>query len=186
MKSKWTQQEVNYLQENVGIMKLSSIAKKLERSEQAVLSKMKRLGISNTKAQTGYLTTYELAALLKIDPSTIRGWIANHGLQYKKRATRTKRKCYFISPEDFWKWVELNREKIDFSKIEHQSIVPEPDWVEKERANAKPSVYKVWSVKEERKLMLLFSQGCTIKEVAGQLNRSIVSVQRKFQRLESC
>ncbi|RFU66578.1 helix-turn-helix domain-containing protein [Peribacillus glennii] len=186
MRKNWTEAEITFMKENVGIVKLSTIARQLERTEQALLSKMKRIGISNTKAQTGYLTTCELAKVLKVDPATVRGWISRHGLSCTKKATRMTKKFYLIHPEDFWKWAEVNRKKLDFSKIEYQSIIPEPSWVALERKKEKPVNYKAWSVKEEKKLLMMFSEGYSAKEVAGRLNRSIVSVQRKYGRLEGC
>ena len=39
---------------------------------------MKRLGLSNTKLQTGFLTIGELAKVLKVDRNTIRWWIKRH------------------------------------------------------------------------------------------------------------
>ncbi|WP_142383608.1 helix-turn-helix domain-containing protein [Bacillus sp. V5-8f] len=184
MRKNWTEVEIEFLKEQVGIMKLSTIARQLGRTEQALLSKMKRIGISNTKAQTGYLTTYELAKALKVDPATVRGWISRHGLNCTKKITRTTKKFYLIHPEDFWQWAEVNREKLDFSKIEYQSIIPEPCWVAGERKKEKTANYKAWSIKEEEKLLVLFSEGYSAKEVAGRLNRSIVSVQRKYGRLK--
>lgn len=180
----WTEEEINFLKDNVGNMKIATISKKLNRSEQSIQNKLKRLGISNTKAQTGYLTTYQLAKLVQKDATTIRGWITRHGLKSTKKTTHSSRQFHFIHPEDFWKWASENKEKVDFSKIEPQTIIPEPSWVEKERTKENPISYKIWSIKEEKKLKMMLTEGYSIKEVAGKLDRSIISVQRKYERLE--
>ncbi|OLO26151.1 hypothetical protein BTR23_24150 [Alkalihalophilus pseudofirmus] len=180
----WTNEEVNFLLENAGTFKLSTIAYKLNRSEHATLCKMKRLGISNTKEQTGLLTTTELELLLRVDRSTIRRWIIEHGLKCLKKTTRSNKKFYLIHPSDFWDWAYENRERVDFSKIEYQSIVPEPDWVNKERTKEKKTNYKQWSTNEEKKLQNLILQGTSFDEVANTLDRSITSVKRKYERLK--
>lgn len=180
----WTEEEIDYLKDNVGTIKLTTMSKKLNRTEGSIQNKLKRLGISNTKAQTGYLTTYELAKLIQKDATTVRAWITKHGLNCTRKTTRSSRQFCFIHPEDFWKWAYQNCEKIDFSKIEAQSIIPEPCWVDKERQRENPTIYKNWSIKEERELKMWMNEGCSLREVAGKLNRSVISVQRKYERLQ--
>ncbi|MBO1514004.1 DNA-binding protein [Metabacillus bambusae] len=180
---KWTEEEIDFLKDNVGNMKLATLSKKLNRTEGSIQNKLKRLSIFNTKAQTGYLTTYELANLLQKDPKSVRGWITKHGLKSTIKTTHSSRQFSFIHPEDFWKWAESHKEKVDFSKIERQSILPEPAWVEKERKRENPTTYRVWSIKEEKQLKMMLTDGYSIKEVARKLNRSPISVQRKYERI---
>ncbi|MFV8829001.1 hypothetical protein [Alkalihalobacterium sp. APHAB7] len=189
-RTKWTEEEVFYLTESVGKYTLSTIAQKLGRSETAVLMKMKRLGIANTRSQTGLLTTLELANLLKINSSSVRRWINEHGLKCTKKKTRTKRSYYFIDPEDFWEFAFQHREKINFSNIEPRTILPEPDWVAQERKKPQKSKqvkgYKRWTPQEEELLKkYLFEEGYSIAKAAKTLDRSILSVYRKFIRASS-
>jgi hypothetical protein len=179
----WSASEIEYVKQHVGIFKIQTIADKLGRSEQSVLNKMKKLGLSNTKNQTGYLTTNELSDILKVDRTVIRGWMKRHGLTYIKRATRTTKKFYLIHPKDFWEWAEKHQEKIDFSKIEANSIVPEPAWVNKQRKIKKKPSYKVWSTKEEKLLLQMRLEDMSVKRAAQILGRSEVSIQRKYDRL---
>ncbi|MEK5389813.1 DNA-binding protein [Margalitia sp. FSL K6-0131] len=179
----WTDEEILFLKENVGKMKIETVSQKLNRSQGSVISKMKRLGIAYTKNQTGHLSTYQLAELLSVDRNTIIGWMKRHGLKFTKKVTRTTKSFYFIDPIDFWKWAERNREKIDFSKIECNTIAPEPEWVRHERNCRKEEHYKVWSVKEERVLEMMVLSGYSYSEVAKRLSRTKTSVQRKYQRM---
>jgi hypothetical protein len=66
----WSNSEVGFLQSHVGIMKVDSIAKQLNRSVTAILIKMKRLDIGNTKNITGGITGSELARMLGVDSKT--------------------------------------------------------------------------------------------------------------------
>ncbi|MFV8828988.1 hypothetical protein [Alkalihalobacterium sp. APHAB7] len=187
-KKKWTEEEVFYLTESVGKYTLSTISERLGRSETSVLMKMKRLGIANTRSQTGLLTTLELAKLLKINTSSVRRWITEHGLKCTQKKTRSKRFYYFIDPEDFWEFAFQNREKIDFSKIEPRTILPEPDWLAQERKKSQQSKkikkYKRWTTQEEELLKRLVNEDeYSIRKAAKKLDRSIISVYRKLIRI---
>jgi hypothetical protein len=184
LKRYWTEEEIQYLEENVGKIKVSTIAQNLNRTENAVLVKMKRLGLSNTKEQLGLLTIGGLAKLLKVDPNTVRGWVKNHGLPCHKKVTRNQKRFYFIDPTDFWIWAEKHKEKIDFSKIEKHSIAPEPEWVDKERTKKKTTNYKSWTTYEIRVMVDLLKNGANYKTVGEKLQRSPISIERKFKRLQ--
>jgi len=67
--------------------------------------------------------------------------------------------------------------------IEPKSILPEPEWFQAEMDRTKVIKYKVWTVKEEKELILMFSDGCSAKVAAKRLNRSVYSVFRKSRRL---
>lgn len=182
-KRAWTFEEIEFLKDNVGRMKISTISNQLDRTETAVELKIKRLGLSNTKSFTGQLTMHELATLLKIDPKSVKLWIDNHGLKYTRKATRNTRKFYFIKPEDFWEWAKNHKEKVDFSKIEKQTIVPEPAWVEGERSKQKRVNYRAWTTVEIHSMIELVSTGTTFTDIGKRLNRSPISIQRKYQRM---
>ncbi|PLR76909.1 hypothetical protein CU633_13470 [Bacillus sp. V3-13] len=130
---RWTTEEVDYLKVSVGNKKVPVIANQLRRTEKAVIAKMKRLGISQTKSHTGMLTMNELAKHLHVDPNTVKNWIDNHHLKSSVKITRTTRKFTFINPEDFWEWASEHKSKINFQKIDAHAILPEPKWVENER-----------------------------------------------------
>lgn len=187
MRKEWTDEEVEFLKENVGKYKLPTLASMLGRTEVSVLSKMKRLGISNTKEHIGLYTIGELARLLDVDRKTVQGWVERHGLRVVRKVTRFKKHFYFVDTKDFWDWAKENKEKIDFRKIEPNSIPPEPDWVKEERRKNftyKKRVYKKWTTKEDKKLQQLVMSGLSYKEIGEILGRSSISVERRFKRLQ--
>lgn len=179
----WTQKEINFIKENLGTMKVPTMAQHLNRTETAVLLKMKRLGLSNTKSFTGQLTMHELSNLLKIDSKSVNLWMKNHGLKFTKKATRNTKQFYFIKPEDFWDWALHNKERVDFSKIEPNAIVPEPEFVREERGNSKSTNYKSWTTKEINIMFGLISSGNTFSDVGKRLDRSSTSIEKKYYRL---
>lgn len=182
MNKYWTAKEIDFLKENIGKTKISVIAEKLDRSETAVILKMNRLGIGNTRDQTGLITIGELAKPLGVDRNTIQGWIERHGLPVKKKVSRLTKVFTFVDSESFWNWAKINQDKIDFSKIERNSIPPEPKWVEALRFDNKnyhKKNYKTWTTNEVIMLREMREKGLRIEEIAHRLGRSVISVEKK-------
>ncbi|MBP2242225.1 DNA-binding CsgD family transcriptional regulator [Cytobacillus eiseniae] len=187
MRKEWTEAELLFLEDHIGMYKLSTIANRLNRSYESVRVKMKRLGLSNTKQHTGLVTIGELATILKVDRTTICEWTKKHGLTYLRRTTRESRQFYFIHPTDFWEWASEHKEKVQFSKIEPQTLLPEPDWVAIERQKDKNLIkrrsYQIWTTKEDNTLLELRNQGHTFKEISVKMDRSMNSVARRYERI---
>jgi len=183
----WTNDEIKYLKENVGYVLVETMAEYLGRTETAVIIKMKRLGLANTKEQLGLLTIGSLATLLGVDRNTVENWTVNYQLPCKKRKCRNTRTFYFIYPEDFWIWAYKNTDRIDFSKIARHSIPPEPDWVESFRRRKVTPIgnyYRSWTYKEEQQLLKLRRMGLSFEAIGEKLGgRTSISVDRKYGRL---
>lgn len=187
MRQEWNNEEIEYLKEHIGFRKISIIAQNMGRSYESVRIKMNRLGMSNTKSQTGLVTMGELAKLLKVERNTIKGWVERHGLSCMKKITRNSKRFYLIHPSDFWKWAETHKEKVQFSNIDSQVLLPEPEWVDEERRKdrqiVKKKVYKNWTTKEDQRLLELRKKGLTYAEVGLRMNRSSISVERRYKRI---
>ncbi|WP_313803462.1 helix-turn-helix domain-containing protein [Cytobacillus sp.] len=187
MRKVWSDDELLFLEDNIGMYKVSTIAQKLERSYESVRVKMTRLKISNTRQHTGLVTIGELAAILKVDRATVRAWTKKHGLPFSQKITRQSRKFYFIDPSEFWNWAAFHKEKIQFSNIDPQTLLPEPEWVAEERAKdqyiTKKKTYQTWTTKEDDKLLALRSQGYKFKEIGMLMNRSAISVERRHKKI---
>lgn len=187
MRREWKTEEVNYLQDTVGMYKLTTIAQKLNRSFDSVTMKMNRLGLSNTKMQTGLITLGELAKHLKVDRNIVAWWAQKHNLPSIQKVTRRSKKYYLIDPADFWKWAKKNKDKVQFSDIDPFTILPEPDWVAEERKKdnqtSKKRSYRTWTTIEDQKLLELRESGYTFKKIGERLNRSINSVEHRYKRI---
>ncbi|MEC1759868.1 DNA-binding protein [Schinkia azotoformans] len=182
----WSQEEIDYLYENVGKVNLHTIAQNLQRPLNGVHIKMKRLKIGNTKEQLGLFTTGTLAQVLKVDRKTVEHWIDYHDLPFKKKKTCKTRSFYFIDPNQFWIWAFEHQERIDFSKVEVNAIPPEPEWVNTlryQKREIKGNYYRSWTTKEEKALLELRSQGQTFKSIGKVLDRTPISVEIKHGRL---
>ncbi|MDQ0214919.1 DNA-binding transcriptional MerR regulator [Oikeobacillus pervagus] len=189
MSKQWNLDEIEYLEENIGFYKVSTIAEKMGRTYESVRIKMNRLGIANTKQQTGLVTIGELANILKVERNTVKWWTQKHGLPYRKKITKKSKIFYFIDPTKFWTWAEKNKSKIQFLNIEPQSLPPEPDWVAEERRNErekkvrKKRVYQQWTTKEDQTLLELRNEGLTYAEIGEIMDRSVNSIVRRYKRI---
>lgn len=182
---RYAAEDLKTLREWVGNYPLSSIAKKLNRSTTSIEVKITRLGLSNTKSESGLITAGELAKIIKVDRNTVMGWILRHELKSRKRITRHKKVFTFIKIEDFWSWAEGNKEKVGFKKIPVNSLPPEPEWVSKERRKNIGEIhnYKKWTIQEEKSLLHLYNAGLSMQSIAQELGRSVNSVQKKISRI---
>ncbi|HAQ08522.1 MAG TPA: DNA-binding protein [Bacillus bacterium] len=185
---RYVAEEIQMIKDQIGTQSVTILAKRMNRTMVALEVKIKRMGISNTKSQTGMITAGELARILQVDRNTVICWIINHELESQQRITRTKKRFMFINIEDFWNWADNNRNKIDFSKLEPNALPPEPDWVDEERKVSKAVTnYKVWTKQEEKLLLEVYRSGKNLKEISCLFGRSSDSIRNKIKRLtENC
>lgn len=186
MTERWNEDEIDFLRENVGVLRVPAIAKRLNRPIEGVFLKMKRLKIANTKKQTGLLTMGELANLLQVNRKTIENWHYRHELPVIKKKTKDIKVFYLIEQEEFWEWAYNHQNRIDFAKIEKHSIPPEPEWVEPLRhvkREIKGNYYRQWTTGEVKQLLELRKEGVSFKEIGIQINRTTISAERKHTRL---
>lgn len=181
-----SEQELCYIEDNLGRYSLQSIAKKLGKQPKSLeITLIRKRGTSNTKISTGMVTAGELAKTLQIDRNTVVGWMNRHGLPSIQRVTRYKKKFTFIDIEEFWKWAYEHKDRIDFSKLAPNTLPPEPEWVKEERKKKKNvRNYRNWTIQEEKQLIELAASGKTFQEIASILNRSTSSIEKKYHRLK--
>lgn len=178
----WQKHEIDYISMKVGHVSYDYMARKLGRSKNAIELKLKRLGMGNTKEQTGLITALELSKLIGVDHKTVRRWIEKKGLKASRRKTRGLQAFLMVSPEDWWKWADKHRHMIDFSRIEPGTILPEPDWVADARKEKK-ILQKRWSEKETQQLKAYIKAGMTHEKICERLGRKRSSIEHKLSRM---
>lgn len=183
----WTDEEITYLEDNVGVTRVSYIAKKLGRTTCSIELKMKRLGISETKTAAGLITANQLGKILKVDTHAVTWWIKEKGLKSTKRTPRNKQKMWMIEIDNFWKRAERNKDLINFYKIEPRILCPEPSWLDEQRKIDYQTIPKrqsaKWTVFEDKRLIALVKGKYTQKEIGDLLDRSKNAIQRRVSRL---
>jgi len=184
---RWTEQEDEYLLKYYGSKSLERISRRLQRSIPALESRLSRLGVYGVRAYTGKIMVYELDKCLQVDVHTIYNWIRNNRLPYKMTRART-RNFIVIDVLAFWKWAEQNKEFLNFSKIPRHTLIPEPDWVNKQRKydyyNRPKHENKKWTEEDDARLWYMFyEEGRTQQEIGQLIGRSRYGVQRRLNRL---
>lgn len=184
---KWTEEELNYLQDKWGVMTLEGIAKKLKRTEVAVKLKAQRIGLGDPRTHLNGITMSELSKALNIHYGIVRNWRDKYGLPVRQ-VRLVKKPVWVISYDDFWKWAEKNKHMIDFSRVERLALGPEPKWVaEKRKADELTKLHKPqphntpWSDDDIAKLKWMLKQfRYTYPEISKELGRSHGAIKRKI------
>lgn len=196
---KYTKEEIDYIAEKFGIVNTSSIAKKLGRSVQAIEKKALQIfGTAKANSVQGLYNSEEISNMLGVWKGAVAIWIKERGLPATIRPKKLKEEnkdsihctdTYSIDLEVFFDWLKENKNnvKIDFHKVDIESLPYAPDWFKEDYKNK--NNYNVgnrveWSEAETNKLLHLFySEGKTLKEIAETLGRTYPSVRKKKQYL---
>lgn len=186
MNRTWTKEEVEYLKEKWGNVSIPILAKKLNRSVNAVKLKAGRLNLGPMLENGAYVTLNQLAIALtgkNFSSYCKKSWIENRGMPvHNKKVIKNTFKIVYL--DEFWKWAEKNRSFLDFSKMETLTLGKEPEWVNEQRkkdytSNTLQRKDK-WTPYEDDKLRyLLKQQKYGYAEVAEILHRSEGAIQRR-------
>lgn len=148
-KRTWTDSDVEFLMQRVGSMGFGTIAKRLGKTETAVIVKAKRLKLGCYKGNTEHLTVIDAAEYLNIDRGMIYYYIKKGRLKPIVKTVRGRTRRKFLS------WDEILRFEKEYSK-QH---------------------CKRWSVYEISVLKALVADGFTNRQIAERLGRTESSVE---------
>ena len=135
-KRRWTHEEDETLREMWGTHPIDSICAKLGRSRDAIAVRKTKLKLGRFYDASEYITVNRLHKILSgknVNSYQLISWVQNRGLPIMNKTRGPGYKVRCIHLKDFWKWAEKNRDFIDFSKFERNSLGPEPDWVAAQR-----------------------------------------------------
>lgn len=186
----WTKEEENYLEEKWGIVSVPSLAKKLNRTENAIVVRAQRLGLGQFLMGGEYVTFNQLTRAFNDTSASYKltSWVKNRGFPvHTKRVRNNSFRVVYL--HEFWKWAEENRSFLDFSKLEPYSLGEEPSWVPEQRAKDFEAFRlqrkDPWTVLEDDKLRYLLSQHkYGYAELSDILRRSAGAIQRRISDLK--
>lgn len=191
MNRRWLPEEEEYLQERWGSSSIPSIAKKLGRSENAIIIRAQRLGLGAFLMGGDYITLNQLHIELTgrdVNAYNLTSWIKNRGMPVRmKRVGQCSFRIVYL--EEFWKWAEEHRSFIDFSKLEPLALGEEPEWVEEQRKKdfVACSLQRKdpWTkVDDERLIRLLKKQKYSYSDLSKMLQRTEGAIQRRCTDLK--
>lgn len=187
----WTVEEEEQLEDLYGRVPIPSIAKRLNRSVNAILVKRARMGLGAFLENGDYITLHQLHRAVTGSSGgggyIMTSWVRNRALPVMEKKVG---KCSFrvVRLTDFWKWAETNKAFLDFSKMEENILGKEPAWVKaKRRVDGMANVLKKvspWTKEEDARLAGYIKEGTkTGGEIANLLKRSYGAVIRRCSTL---
>ncbi|SFH68916.1 helix-turn-helix domain-containing protein [Pisciglobus halotolerans] len=181
---RWTTEEIDILKEEYGNRRIETLQMELNRSEQSILNKAVRLGITQ-KENGSWFTVTDFCEATGISRTTVQYWINECDFPAKKSKTIAK-KYVRIYPDSFWIWAEENKHRIQWPEFPKYIFGKEPDWVDVARKAGKSKVGKrrPWTTWEISELKFLLNQEkYTYPEISEKLNRSQGALKRKIYDL---
>ena len=180
----WTKEEEEFLINNWGRYSIKYLENKLKRSQRSIKMKAYRLdlgSIADTREEI-YLKSFLRAIGYSSNGIVKKLENDNFPMKVKKRGNRVYR---LVRIDEFWKWAEKNKTKINLNKMEINILGKEPEWVkEKRRLDFKRPKNRVWTVNEENLLRSKASTGrFTVHDLALDFNRTQPSIRKKLNEL---
>lgn len=187
---KWTDADVEYLENSWGDVAISTIAKKLGRSVNAVKLKAQRLGFGRA-LDSGTMFPFNQIVQAVTGSSASYSWLrekwGRYGFPFHRKKV-IKNSFLMVCLPEFWKWAEQHQDILDFSKFEEYSLGAEPDWAKKKRRQdyrAKHRDARPWTANEDEKLRyLLKAQKYGLDEIAARLQRKEGAIRRRIATLD--
>ncbi len=183
----WTKEEVEYLEDKWGTISIPAIAKKLNRSEGAIILKAQKIGLGAFLENGGYITFNQLLYAIGLQGSYSykqTSWVENRKfpLKTKKVKDYSFRVVYI---DDFWSWAEQNKGFLDFSNFEENALGKEPGWVKEKRRHdwdkKRNYISTPWTIVEDKKLeKLLKEYKYTYIQLSKILRRTNGAIQRRI------
>lgn len=169
----WSQEDLIRLEELTEKYPLATVARKLNRSENAVFLKRQRLGIGGYRDNTDMLTRNTLSQILGIENRTIQYW--------ERKGLKSIRKKPYVMyrQQDIIRYMKEHPEDWNAARITDDSLFMGYDWYKEKRRTDKPSRYN-WTEAEISRMRMLRKQGFTIREIAEKMDRSESSIKYKL------
>ncbi len=174
----WTEEELDYLRENVGTRMPNEMAQRLGRSTQAVRRRLCRMGLGGYLDNTDRMTATSVARMMGVHPQTVDRWIAL-GLTYRKKGMYLT-----IDQDKLIRWLEGNQDEWRADKVKDDTLLRmTPWWAEKRTKDLEEQKYRStgrWTNEDVARLKALRHRGLYIQEIAPILGRSERSVRYKL------
>lgn len=193
-KKTWTEEDIFFLRENWGRRSIKFIAHKLGRSKNAVICRVRRMGLGayldngDDPTLNQVYCTIHAGANGGYGAYRLNNW-TRAGLPYKEKRVDT---CKFrvINIDDFWEWAEQHKDLMDFALFEKYSLGAEPAWVDvKRKADHDNRVKtqphnKEWSPSDDLTLRRMIARGgYTWTQIASETHRSEGACRRRAMTL---
>jgi len=181
----YSSNDLQYIEDSWGVKSINAIAKNLNRSVGAILNKKGRLGLGPFLDCGEYITVHQFFLAIGRtggDEYTLGTWLKKDFPIKRRRVHHCSFNIIYLN--DFWKWAEEYRTRIDFDKFKENAVGAEPEWVKEQRtADVEFAKYKgvPWTTKEDNQLKsLLKLYKYTYKALSMSLYRTEGALKRRM------
>lgn len=185
---KYNSVDINYIEDNWGVMSVGSIAKNLNRPVGGIINKKGRLGLGSFLENGEYISINRFFSAIGRKGScsdTLKFWVKIGFPLKSKKVVKGNFKIIYL--DDFWKWAKEYRMHIDFNKFEENVLGAEPTWVNDQRnADIAFAKYKftTWTKTEDNHLKsLLKLYKYNYKELSLSISRTEGAIKRRMVEL---
>lgn len=183
---RWTKEEMEYLEKYWGSYTVSFIAKKLNRTEYAVLRKSKAMKLGGCYTATDHLSMNNVSKIMGVSYKAVRDTWVKKGLYFRKKALRNLLVSY-IKQDCLLKWLKENTDVWDSRNVVDTHFFSGCDWFEekcKEDSKKPVKRNRPWTALDDNTLISLIRKGHTYPEIAEAIQRSESSVGTRVMRLK--
>lgn len=185
---KWTEAELEYLQDSWGKTKTEGIAIKLGRTYSAIINKARILRLGDPLTHMDGISISQLSKTLNIHYALIMNWVKKYDFPAKQKRLTQEKRVWYVGYSDFWKWADKNRQMIDFARFDRHALGKEPAWANEKRIadfRKKKLIPKphntAWTKGDLNKLHFLVQQSdMTYPKLSKELQRTHGAIKRKL------
>jgi hypothetical protein len=180
--------QMEYLEEKLGVMNYSVIAKNLGKQPSTLDAYRSRKGLPSNRDSVDGIPIYDFAEAVGVRNETIyKYWIKQYGFPVKKVPVGfNNNKEMFVEIKKFWPWAWDHKHFVDFSKIQPGILGPEPDWVKEMRQLdftdwGKKGWSKPWTPEEDLKLRnLMRLHKYNYRQISDFMQRTELAIQNRL------
>lgn len=179
---RWTTYDEEYLLDNYGSMKMTTLCKKLDRTDRAIKDKYGKLTKSTSiRNTTELLNSNTILEFLGVLPNTLRNWRNNYGFPYTRLSNKPNGNLYYHQDKVF-DWLLLNKDRVDFSKCTLGLLIDEPSWFIKLVTKSEAKSVR-WTLSEIKSLIEMDMNNIPPRKIGEALNKSGMKVSDKLYNI---
>lgn len=185
----WSAEDIEYLEDNWGYKPVQAIAKKLNRTSNAIYRKACNMGLPNFY-NVERIPLMQLSKMTGLNSRKLHKWISL-GLPCKKLKLGDVRTAYMFDIIEFIDWIEDYQDEFTTTKFNFDLLPTVPRWLEKKRiADAVGESelghnvrYKNYSMSELTRLYHMHKKGMNYKEIAKVEGKHPTTISKLFGRM---
>lgn len=175
---RWTEEELELLEDLATKVPNANIARRLGRSQHSVRVMLSRRGIAAFPFGSEGLTMHQVEMLIGISHRTLKGKWKRKGFHYQKRGI-----FLMVTQRELLAYMRKHPEDWNAARITDDTLFRRFEWYKRKKAadlGAPGNPSRFWSQDEVNTLKIRYRQGRTMKDIAEELGRTETGVKNKL------